>query len=102
MMPLPHVSFDLQSERQPSPLTMLPSSHTSPFSGSVTPSPHFGSRQVSRHTASGLFEFMLPASQTSPFVVSTTPSPHFGSLQPMRHAALGAFEFAAPASHSSP
>src|SRR5256885_2093027 len=101
-MPLPQVSFDLQSLEQPSPAVVLPSSQTSPSALSTTPSPQRGSTHDGRHGALGLFEFAAPASQTSPRAVSTMPSPHFGSWQLVRHAALGFCELPAPASHCSP
>src|SRR5262249_43678997 len=40
MMPLPQTSSERQSDEQPSPLTVLPSSQTSPNNTSVTPLPH--------------------------------------------------------------
>jgi len=38
-MPLPHISSERQSAEQPSPLTLLPSSQTSPFAGWTFPLP---------------------------------------------------------------
>src|SRR5205823_2208253 len=102
MMPLPHVSFDLQSAEQPSPDTPLPSSHTSPLVLSRMLSPQRCGRQFVRHVAFAAFEFDTPRSQTSPRLVSMMVSPHFGSLQVVRHGAFGVFAFAAPASHCSP
>src|SRR5439155_5949626 len=52
-MPLPQVSFDLQSPEQPSPDTLLPSSQTSPFVVSTIPSQQRCGLQFLRHVAFG-------------------------------------------------
>src|SRR3569623_970443 len=55
----------------------VPSSHTSPSVRlSMMPSPHFGSRQLARHSAFGVFELPRTTSLCSPLTTSTTPLPH--------------------------
>ncbi len=69
MIPLPHVSSDLQSAEQPSPETLLPSSQTSPFDLSTMPLPHASFDLQSAEQPSP--SLLLPSSQTSPLHVST-------------------------------
>src|SRR5690242_4688909 len=84
----------LHRDEQPSPETVLPSSHCSP--GSRTPSPHRGSCwQVDEHPSP---EIVFPSSHCSPG--STSPSPQRGSRwrveeQPPPETVL-------PSSHVSP
>src|SRR5947209_3342485 len=101
-MPLPHVSFDLQSLEQPSPLVVLPSSQISPLVLSRMPSPQRCGRQFGRQVAFALLEFAAPRSHCSPNAVSTIESPHFCRRQVGRHGAFGAIEFPPPLSHCSP
>src|SRR5437899_782290 len=98
-MPLPHVSRDLQSPEQPSPDTLLPSSHASPVS--LMPSPQRGFWQSVRH-ASATFAFDTPLSHCSPCIGSMIASPQRCSLHVVRHIASAAFEFITPRSHCSP
>src|SRR3569623_1842834 len=100
-MPLPHVSFDLQSFLQRSPELFLPSSHCSPFVLSTIRSPQRCGWQFVRHVMFGRFELFVPRSHASPSTVSVIASPHTGSLQVGRHAAFGALELTEPASHCS-
>src|SRR5256885_5915983 len=101
-MPLPQVSFDLQSAEQPSPDVVLPSSQISPFVLSSTPSPHRCGRQFVRQLAFAVFEFAAPRSQISPNALSTMLSPHFWPWQLVRQDAFGLFELRPPLSHCSP
>src|SRR5438477_294946 len=70
MMLLPHVSSDLQSAEQPSPETVLLSSHASPTVPTTVPLP------PGRHAMlSGSPPTALPSSHCSPFAVSMMPLP---------------------------
>src|SRR5262249_30087938 len=82
----PHTSLDEQSGRQPSPSTLLPSSHTSPLAVSTMLSPHRRGTQFGRHAAFGAFELAAPLSHCS--LKSRTASPHFGSVQLLWHWSL--------------
>src|SRR3990167_8577809 len=70
MIVLPQSSSDLQSDEQPSPLTVLLSSQTSPRAASITLLPHTSSDLQSPAQPSPLA--VLPSSQTSPPSASTT------------------------------
>src|SRR5512139_2655543 len=95
-MPSPHTSIT-QLERQPSPLEVLPSSHSSVPSS--LPLPHtVGSTAQLALQPSPLS--LLPSSQVSP--LSSTPSPQPARRQSVRQLALGSSELALPASHCSP
>ncbi len=84
-----HPDSILQSGEQPSPAILLPSSHSSPASSNVRPSPHVGRHSVPVHSNIGSVSqiglqpspaFVFPSSQASP--LSSIPSPH----APLMHA----------------
>ena len=76
-MPLPQTSRDLQSDEQPSPETVLPSSQTSPRPLSRTPLPQTSVDWQSAEQPSP--RAVLPSSHSSPASMSTTPLPQVSS-----------------------
>ncbi len=103
--PSPHTGL-VQSLRQASVLSELPSSHCSPKAGSVMPSPQIRLLQSVRHRASGASELFPPSSHCSlgpkGLLLSTMSSPQAGATQVVRQRFAMVSLLSPPWSHSSP